>query len=130
MQCERNARAPIAAACNRTNPLQQAQPLTAFTAKAYGLYGQVHPAQLASKSKYCYCAVMSTPLPQVSDPALDLHQVATVLGCSRYGVYRMIRDGALPAFKIRRNLRVRASELKAYLEKQRYQPRPHTYSKI
>lgn len=67
---------------------------------------------------------MSTPLPQVSDPALSLAEAAAILGCSKRGVYWMVRDGVLPAFKLRRYIRIRASDVQAHIDAHRYQPKP------
>ncbi len=49
---------------------------------------------------------------------LRVDQVAERLNCSPRSVYRLIVDGALPAFRIRSSLRVPVDAVEAYIGRQ------------
>lgn len=53
---------------------------------------------------------------------LTAAEVADQLRVSTMTIYRLIRSGELPAVRVGRNYRVRASDLDAYLESQVVDP--------
>lgn len=53
---------------------------------------------------------------------LGTTEAARYLGVVPRTVYRMIDEGGIPAFKLGRVIRVRTSDLEAYLESKRVQP--------
>lgn len=58
------------------------------------------------------------PQPPAGGDALDLlniNEIAAALRVSRMTVYRLIRDGRLPAFRVGKSLRVHRRDLTAYL---------------
>lgn len=58
----------------------------------------------------------------MNDQLLTAAEVADQLRVSTMTVYRLIRSGELPAVRVGRNYRVRASALQAYLEAQVVDP--------
>lgn len=58
----------------------------------------------------------------MSDPLLTAAEVADHLRVSTMTVYRLVRRGELPAVRVGRNYRVRASDLAAYLDHQVVDP--------
>jgi excisionase family DNA binding protein len=48
-------------------------------------------------------------------PLLTVREVADVLRVSKMTVYRLIKTGELPAFRIGKNYRIRQPELEAFL---------------
>lgn len=59
------------------------------------------------------------PQPPAGGDALDLlniNEIAAALRVSRMTVYRLIRDGRLPAFRVGKSLRVHRRDLTAYLK--------------
>jgi len=58
----------------------------------------------------------------MSDRLLTAREVAGTLRVSTMTVYRLIRRGELPAVRVGRNYRVRASDLEGYLEAQVVEP--------
>jgi excisionase family DNA binding protein len=57
--------------------------------------------------------------PRAGGDALDLlniNEIAAALRVSRMTVYRLIRDGRLPAFRVGKSLRVHRRDLAAYLD--------------
>jgi excisionase family DNA binding protein len=55
-------------------------------------------------------------------PLLTAGEVADRLRVSTMTIYRLIRRGELPAVRVGRNYRVRASDLEAYLDAQVVDP--------
>jgi excisionase family DNA binding protein len=61
--------------------------------------------------------------PQSTDfELLSIVQVCQRLDMGKSWVYRRIHEGEIPSVKLGRTIKVRRSELEAYLEKHRYRP--------
>jgi excisionase family DNA binding protein len=58
----------------------------------------------------------------MTDRLLTAGEVADTLRVSTMTIYRLIRRGELPAVRVGRNYRVRASDLDDYLEQQVVDP--------
>lgn len=58
----------------------------------------------------------------MTETLLTAAEVADQLRVSTMTIYRLIRTGELPAVRVGRNYRVRASDLAAYLESQVVDP--------
>jgi excisionase family DNA binding protein len=55
---------------------------------------------------------------------IDVRDAAARLGSTSGAVYRLIDEGALPAFRINRAIRLRISDVDAYVEATNSSPRP------
>ncbi|MBE3597756.1 MAG: helix-turn-helix domain-containing protein [Limnochordaceae bacterium] len=49
---------------------------------------------------------------------IDAKEAARVLGINRVRLYRLIREGAIPAIRIGRSVRFRVSALRAWMDEQ------------
>ena len=63
---------------------------------------------------------------KTKDRLLNVNQVGKFLNCSRRHVYNLIKLGELPGFRIggRGGVRVRESQLEAFLEKREQENQP------
>jgi len=53
---------------------------------------------------------------------LNINEIATALRVSRMTVYRLIREGRLPAFRVGKSFRVHRRDLASYLDTARQAP--------
>jgi len=53
---------------------------------------------------------------------MTLHEVANYLNCHWFTVYRLVRRGALPAFRLGSNYRVRRTDLEKWIADRRVVP--------
>lgn len=51
-----------------------------------------------------------------NDPLLTVREVATIMRVSNMTVYRLIRDGSLPATRVGKNFRIRNADVGSYLD--------------
>lgn len=51
-----------------------------------------------------------------NDPLLTVREVATIMRVSNMTVYRLIRDGSLPATRVGKNFRIRNADVGNYLD--------------
>jgi excisionase family DNA binding protein len=61
------------------------------------------------------------PEEQSGSKLLSLAEVCQELGMSKTWVYHKLKSGEIPSIKLGRNFKVKRSDLKQYLERQRYQ---------
>ena len=62
--------------------------------------------------------VMPKPHPFGDDRLLTVGEVAGTMRVSNMTVYRLIKSGQLPAFRVGKNYRIRESEVNRYLTEQ------------
>jgi excisionase family DNA binding protein len=62
--------------------------------------------------------VMSKSHPFVDDRLLTVGEVAGTMRVSNMTVYRLIKSGQLPAFRVGKNYRIRESDVSRYLTEQ------------
>jgi putative molybdopterin biosynthesis protein len=60
----------------------------------------------------------------MQDDLLTLSEVAERLRLSKLTVWRYVKEGRLPAYKIGRDLRIKSSELETYIESKRVRRSP------
>jgi excisionase family DNA binding protein len=71
------------------------------------------PVELAEERQ-----VMSKSHPFVDDRLLTVGEVAGTMRVSNMTVYRLIKSGQLPAFRVGKNYRIRESDVSRYLTEQ------------
>jgi excisionase family DNA binding protein len=57
--------------------------------------------------------------PPRSSALLSVDDVGEFLGISRSGVYRLVRSGDMPCYRVGERLRFRQDEINAYLDRSR-----------
>ncbi len=59
---------------------------------------------------------MSEAVPTSTGPLMTVREVAATMRVSTMTVYRLIRDGSLPATRVGKNFRIRQRDVDSYLE--------------
>jgi excisionase family DNA binding protein len=70
---------------------------------------------LVHRTKAAYGSRMATR--EATPPPLTVAGAAAYMNCSRWTVYRLVREGALRPLKVGTRLRFRAAELDRYMER-------------
>lgn len=61
---------------------------------------------------------MDQPFRQLEDPILTIPEVARYLKMSKSKIYRLLSKNEIPHIKIGRNVRIRQTDLRIWVEKQ------------